>query len=84
MFVVRLRGKNTLKMPYIFSICEVPEVLKLGKKNGQKRNLIYMTKKTFSFFLFLFLSCFSSLNLRSFRLSMPDETRSYLIVQKYM
>ena len=37
MFIVRLRVQNTLKMPYIFSICEVPEVLKLGKKNGQKQ-----------------------------------------------
>lgn len=37
MFVVRLRVQNTLKMPYVFSICEVPEVLKLGKKNGQNQ-----------------------------------------------
>lgn len=37
MFIVRLRVQNTLKIPYIFSICEVPEVLKLGKKNGQNQ-----------------------------------------------
>ena len=53
MLVVRLRSKNTLKMLYIFSICEVSEVLKLGKKNGQKRNLIYMTKNLFHSLCFL-------------------------------
>ena len=37
MFIVRLRVQNTLKMPYIFSISEVSEVLKLGKKNGQNQ-----------------------------------------------
>ncbi len=84
MLIAQLRVRNIQNIPYIFSLCEVPEVLKLGKKSGQKMDLIYMTKKSFSFFLFLFLSCFSSLNLRSFRLSIPDETRSYLIVQKYM
>lgn len=40
MFIVRLRVQNTLKMLYIFSICEVPEVLKLGKKNGQNQEFL--------------------------------------------
>lgn len=66
MFVVRLRGKNTLKMPYIFSICEVPEVLKLGKKNGQKRNLIYMTKNLFRSFFFFFYKLFFFIKLTKF------------------
>lgn len=44
MFIVRLRVQNTLKIPYIFSICEVPEVLKLGKKNGQKTGVFDPSK----------------------------------------
>lgn len=53
MLVDLLRVQNTLKMPYIFSICEVPEVLKLGKKSGQKIDLIYMTKNLFHSLCFL-------------------------------
>lgn len=45
MFIVQLRVQNTLKMPYIFSICEVSEVLKLGKKNGQ--NQAFLTPQKF-------------------------------------
>lgn len=53
MLIALLRVQNTPKMAYIFSICEVPEVLKLGKKNEQKRNLIYMIKNLFHSLCFL-------------------------------
>lgn len=35
MLIAQLRMRIIQNIPYIFSICEVPEVLKLGKKNGQ-------------------------------------------------
>ncbi|ERT59812.1 hypothetical protein HMPREF1254_0956 [Prevotella sp. BV3P1] len=53
MLIAQLRLRNIQNIPYIFSICEVPEVLKLGKKNEQKRNLIYMTKNLFHSLCFL-------------------------------
>lgn len=39
MLIAQLRVRNIQNIPYIFSICEVPEVLKLGKKNGQNQGI---------------------------------------------
>ena len=44
MFIVRLRVQNILKKPYIFSISEVSEVLKIGKKNGQNQAFFTLQK----------------------------------------
>lgn len=46
MLIAQLRMRNIQNIPYIFSICEVPEVLKLGKKNGQ--NLFFTPFYQFS------------------------------------